>query len=196
MSTAVSKPRGRHFFANPGPTNIPDSVLRAIDRPIDRFPRPGLPRGLRRVLRGREARAANQAPPVHVHRLRPRRVGGVADQPAVTWRRDPVAGVRLFFRRMGEDGSRAEGRGAPGCRRLAPWRRYRRREGCAGRGHQRTLSRRCAWCTTRPRPGCSSRSPRCARRSMRRSTRRCCWSIPSRRSARSTSAWTSGRSMP
>jgi alanine-glyoxylate transaminase/serine-glyoxylate transaminase/serine-pyruvate transaminase len=24
---------GRHFFANPGPTNIPDSVLRAMDRP-------------------------------------------------------------------------------------------------------------------------------------------------------------------
>src|ERR1700735_4654661 len=28
----VSKARGRHFFANPGPTNIPDSVLRAMDR--------------------------------------------------------------------------------------------------------------------------------------------------------------------
>lgn len=29
--------RGRHFFANPGPTNIPDSVLRAIDRPTIDF---------------------------------------------------------------------------------------------------------------------------------------------------------------
>jgi alanine-glyoxylate transaminase/serine-glyoxylate transaminase/serine-pyruvate transaminase len=29
----MQKPRGRQFFANPGPTNIPDSVLRAIDRP-------------------------------------------------------------------------------------------------------------------------------------------------------------------
>ncbi len=29
----LSKPRGRHFFANPGPTNIPDSILRAMDRP-------------------------------------------------------------------------------------------------------------------------------------------------------------------
>jgi alanine-glyoxylate transaminase/serine-glyoxylate transaminase/serine-pyruvate transaminase len=30
----MSSPRlpGRHFFANPGPTNIPDSVLRAMDR--------------------------------------------------------------------------------------------------------------------------------------------------------------------
>ncbi len=33
MSTTRPKPRGRHFFANPGPTNIPDSVLRALDRP-------------------------------------------------------------------------------------------------------------------------------------------------------------------
>ncbi len=33
MSTSVKKPRGRQFFANPGPTNIPDSVLRALDRP-------------------------------------------------------------------------------------------------------------------------------------------------------------------
>ncbi|HVE21715.1 MAG TPA: hypothetical protein VNC39_07050, partial [Acidocella sp.] len=29
--TPTRKP-GRHFFANPGPTNIPDSVLRAMDR--------------------------------------------------------------------------------------------------------------------------------------------------------------------
>ena len=29
----MPKARGRHFFANPGPTNIPDSVLRALDRP-------------------------------------------------------------------------------------------------------------------------------------------------------------------
>ncbi len=29
----TQKPRGRQFFANPGPTNIPDSVLRALDRP-------------------------------------------------------------------------------------------------------------------------------------------------------------------
>ncbi len=30
---SAKKPRGRQFFANPGPTNIPDSILRAIDRP-------------------------------------------------------------------------------------------------------------------------------------------------------------------
>ncbi|MFZ0020245.1 MAG: aminotransferase class V-fold PLP-dependent enzyme [Acetobacteraceae bacterium] len=58
MSTAVSKPRGRHFFANPGPTNIPDSVLRAIDRPSIDFHDPDFREvydacfeGVKRVLR-------------------------------------------------------------------------------------------------------------------------------------------------
>ena len=58
MSTTVSKPRGRHFFANPGPTNIPDSVLRAIDRPSIDFHDPNFLEvynasfdGVKRVLR-------------------------------------------------------------------------------------------------------------------------------------------------
>ena len=29
-----AKPRGRQFFPNPGPTNIPDRVLRAMDRAV------------------------------------------------------------------------------------------------------------------------------------------------------------------
>ncbi len=32
-----AKPRGRQFFNNPGPTNIPDRVLRAMDRPVMDF---------------------------------------------------------------------------------------------------------------------------------------------------------------
>jgi alanine-glyoxylate transaminase/serine-glyoxylate transaminase/serine-pyruvate transaminase len=32
-----TKPRGRQFFNNPGPTNIPDRILRAIDRPVMDF---------------------------------------------------------------------------------------------------------------------------------------------------------------
>ncbi len=49
--------RGRQFFANPGPTNIPDSVLRAIDRPTIDFHDPDfiavyneVVAGLKRVL--------------------------------------------------------------------------------------------------------------------------------------------------
>lgn len=32
-----AKPRGRQFFNNPGPTNIPDRILRAMDRPVIDF---------------------------------------------------------------------------------------------------------------------------------------------------------------
>ena len=34
---ANTKPRGRQFFNNPGPTNIPDRILRAMDRPVVDF---------------------------------------------------------------------------------------------------------------------------------------------------------------
>ncbi len=58
MSSTVTKPRGRHFFANPGPTNIPDSVLRAIDRPSIDFHDPDFREvydacfeGVKRILR-------------------------------------------------------------------------------------------------------------------------------------------------
>src|SRR4051812_27286611 len=33
-SSLNAKPRGRQLFFNPGPTNIPDRVLRAMDRPV------------------------------------------------------------------------------------------------------------------------------------------------------------------
>ena len=56
MST--TRPRGRQFFANPGPTNIPDSVLRAMDRPSVDFNDPEFVEvydasfaGVKRVLR-------------------------------------------------------------------------------------------------------------------------------------------------
>jgi len=57
-AATAAAPRGRLFFANPGPTNIPDSVLRAMDRPsIDFNERDFLKvydpavAGLKRVLR-------------------------------------------------------------------------------------------------------------------------------------------------
>lgn len=54
------KPRGRLFFANPGPTNIPDSVLHAVAHPTIDFNDPAFLEvydacvaGLKRVLRTR-----------------------------------------------------------------------------------------------------------------------------------------------
>jgi alanine-glyoxylate transaminase/serine-glyoxylate transaminase/serine-pyruvate transaminase len=59
MST--TRPRGRQFFANPGPTNIPDSVLRAMDRPSIDFNDPEFQEvyddafaGVKRVLRTKQ----------------------------------------------------------------------------------------------------------------------------------------------
>ena len=53
-----TKPRGRQFFNNPGPTNIPDSVLRAMDRPVMDFLAPefleiqrACTGGVKRILR-------------------------------------------------------------------------------------------------------------------------------------------------
>ncbi len=54
----MARKTGRQFFANPGPTNIPDSVLRAMDRPTIDFMDPEFAEvfhhavnGLKRVLR-------------------------------------------------------------------------------------------------------------------------------------------------
>jgi alanine-glyoxylate transaminase/serine-glyoxylate transaminase/serine-pyruvate transaminase len=39
MNESVQKPRGRLFFANPGPSNIPDSVLHAVSHvSVDWYP--------------------------------------------------------------------------------------------------------------------------------------------------------------
>ncbi len=53
--------RGRHFFANPGPTNIPDSILRAMDRASIDFNDPQFVEiynegvaGLKRVLKTKQ----------------------------------------------------------------------------------------------------------------------------------------------
>ena len=53
-----TKPRGRQFFNNPGPTNIPDRVLRAMDRPVMDFLAPefleihrACTGGVKRILR-------------------------------------------------------------------------------------------------------------------------------------------------
>jgi alanine-glyoxylate transaminase/serine-glyoxylate transaminase/serine-pyruvate transaminase len=60
-SSDTAKPRGRLFFANPGPTNIPDSILRAVSQPtVDFMSAPFLKlydecmSGLKRVLKTKQ----------------------------------------------------------------------------------------------------------------------------------------------
>ena len=44
--------RGRHFLQIPGPTNVPDRILRAIDRPTIDHRGPDFARLGKRVLAG------------------------------------------------------------------------------------------------------------------------------------------------
>ena len=102
----TSKPRGRQFFANPGPTNIPDSVLRAMDRPSVDFNDPDFVEvydeafaGVKRVLRTTQ------------HLFMYNASGHGAWEASLTnllspGRHDPGAGNRVLLRGMGQDGHR------------------------------------------------------------------------------------------
>ncbi len=106
MSPEPKVLRGRQFFANPGPTNIPDSVLRAIDRPTIDFHDPDFLKvyeeatsGLKRVL------GTSQQLFLYTGS------GHAAWEATLTNLLSPgdtilVLEVRLFLRGMGEDGRR------------------------------------------------------------------------------------------
>ena len=101
--TNMSVRAGREFLAIPGPTTVPDEVLRAMHRPaVDIYSGPllALTDGLLRDI----ARVFNTTGPrLHLHRQRPRRLGSRAHQRAVAratrswcWRAaaSPSAGAR------------------------------------------------------------------------------------------------------
>ena len=111
---------GREFLAIPGPTTMPDEVLRAMHRPaldiyseqmVDLTDEPA-PRSVEIVR--------HQGPLLHLHRQRPWRVGSGAVQRAVARRQGAGAGKRPLRDRLGQCGGRdgRRGRGAEG--RLAP----------------------------------------------------------------------------
>ena len=131
----------------------------------------------------------------HLSRVGHRRVGSGARQHAVARRPGADGRDRPFRDAVAEDGDEARARGRVHARRLAPRRRSATRSRSAlradtrqahqggVRGAQRDLDRRHY-----------AHRARCARRSTRRSIRRCSWSTRSRRSPRSTTGTTSGAS--
>ena len=120
---------GRHFLQIPGPTNVPDRVLRALSRADDRPPRPGVRRARRATCSsGCRAVFAHVGPgrhlPVVGHRARGRRRSSTRSRPATACSRSrpatsPRSGATLA-ERLG-----LVGRVRP--RRLAPRRRPGRR---------------------------------------------------------------------
>ena len=158
---------GRHFLQIPGPTNVPERILRAIDRPDHRPSRAGV----------RAARAARswtairpifktEGPVVIYPGLGHRRLGGGAGQHALAGRpradgRDRPFREPLVRRWPGASGSRSSCWTATGATASIPSGSRRRSPPTAA-----TRSRRSAWSTTRPRPGSPRGSPRCGARSI------------------------------
>ena len=175
---------GRHFLQIPGPTNVPERVLRAMAQPtIDHRGAEFATLG-REVLDGLKARVPDDRAGRDLSRVRHRRLGGGARQHAVA--RRPGAGVR--DRRV----RAALGRGGQAAR---PRRRGRRRPTGTAVSIRRS-SRRALRddrehadprAARRPQRDLDRRRPAGCRRSGRRSIapaiRRCCSSTRCRRSA-------------
>ena len=153
MNPLIRQPSGRHFLQIPGPTNVPDRVLRAIDAPtIDHrgpeFARAGQD-GPRRHEEGVQDRRRGR----HLSGVGNRRVGSGARQHAVAGR-SRADGRDRPLRHAVEQARRSAwalpSNSCPATGATAS--RPRPIEAQARRGSRSTRSRRCASCTTRRRP--------------------------------------------
>ena len=157
--------RGLHFFQNPGPTNIPDRVLRAMDHGHDRFYRGAIQSHRRGMLCRPETDLQDRTDDPRLCRFGARRLGGRARQPVFAGRQGAGGRKRLFLIELGHalrsrSGSRSRRWPMTGA---APPTPPRSKPDCARTASIR--SRRCWSSTTRPRPGSSTMSRRCAGRS-------------------------------
>ena len=156
-------PSGRHFLQIPGPTNVPDRVLRAIDRPTIDHRGPEFGDLGRSVLAGIKQVFQTESPVVIypssgtgaweaalVNTLSPgdRVLMAETGHFSALWCR--LAG------RLGLDVDLIEG----------DWRHGAARRRCvrACRPTRNIASRPSAWCTTKPPPAWSATSPRCVPR--------------------------------
>ena len=151
-SPAMTLHTGRHFLQIPGPTNVPDRVLRAIDAPtIDHRGPEFAPLGIE-VLRGMQHVFQTRHPVV----IYPASGTG-AWEAALVNTLSPGDRVLMYetghfatlWRRMA---GQARARRRVHRRRLAPRRRSRPRSRRRWPPIARTRSRRCASSTTKPRP--------------------------------------------
>ena len=195
MSTTTTKPRGRQFFANPGPTNIPDSVLRAMDRPSIDFNDPEFVEvydaafaGVKRVLRTQQ------------HLFMYNASGHGAWEASLTNLLSPGDTILVLESGYFSDewGDMAHGHGLNVRTLPADWRMgvdlaaFRPRSPPTPRGEIKAV------CAVHNETATGMMLPLDEIRAVdrcRRASRRCSWSTRSPRSDRSTSAWTNGRSI-
>ena len=186
---------GRHFLQIPGPTNVPDRVLRAIDRPtIDhRGPEFGA-LGREAYSTGMQAHFPDHAAGGHLSRVGHRRVGGGARQHAVAGRPRADVRDRPFRHAVARHGSAARSRRSTSFPAIGAMASMRKRSASALADDRDARDQGGLVVHNETSTGVTSRIPRCAARSTAPGIRRCCWSTRFRRSARSTIATTSGAS--
>ena len=164
---------GRQFLSIPGPTNVPDAVLAAMQRPAIDIYSGEMIAITDSCLADLQVALPDRGRALHLRRQRPRRLGGGADQRAVARRHRAGAGERALRAGLGRDGQDDGRRGGGAQGRLAPRRRSGRRSRSASSATRATPSRPCWWCrSTRP-PASSTTSPPSARPWMRPSIRPC-----------------------
>ena len=183
---------GRHFLQIPGPTNVPDRVLRAIDSATVDHRGPEFQEHEQGSARGPEAGVQDEGAGRDLPRFRHRRVGSGARQHALAGRpradvrdrplRDAVAEHGEQARAHRPSSSRATGGTAPIPprieARLAEDKKHEIKAVCVV--HNETST------------GVTSRIGEVRKASTARSTRRSSWSTRSPRSLRSTTATTNG----
>ena len=148
---------GRHFLQIPGPTNVPDRVLRAIDNPTMDHRGPDFGTLGLEILANLRAIFQTERTGDHLPRLRHRRLGSGPDQHAVSWRHRADVPHRLVRHALEEMAERLQ---------LNPifletdWRRgadMPRSAQALTADDRRTGSRQSASCTTRLPPAAPRR---------------------------------------
>ena len=159
----MARRSGRHFLQIPGPTNVPDRVLRAIDAPTIDHRGPDFAALGHEVLEGLGADLPDQRPrrrlPVVGHRARGRRRWSTRSRPATACSPSrPATSRRCGARWPSGSVSRSTGCRATGA--TAPTPRSSDERLAADRGPRDPG--RDPSCTTRPRPASRAASPRSA----------------------------------
>ena len=177
-------PSGRHFLQIPGPSPVPDRILRAISLPTIDHRGPEFGVLGRRSLRGMQ-QIFQTRHPVAIYPAS----GTGAWEAALVNTMSPGDAVLMFetghfatlWQKMAlKLGLEPEFLALPGTDEATglpnAWRHGVQAElieAAAAQGQRSTASRRCAWCTTKPRPASPPTSPRCAAPSTPPDTRHC-----------------------
>ena len=109
MPQNASRAAGRHFLQIPGPTPLPDRVLRAMDTPHHRSSRSGIRQARQALPRRHQDHLQDHQSGDHLHRDRHRRVGSRPGQYAVARRSRADGRDRPVRHAMEDHGARSSG---------------------------------------------------------------------------------------